>query len=58
MAPLAWKTGELYRCLNPECECEILITQLPQPGRPLESLPHCCSCGTPMREVSQLSDAS
>jgi hypothetical protein len=57
MRAVLWRAGELYRCLNSRCECEIIIAQLPRTGRTLESLPTCCSCGTPMQRVSELQES-
>jgi hypothetical protein len=45
----SWREGEVYRCLNSQCECELIITQLPRPGRNPVSLPSCCACGAPMQ---------
>lgn len=47
-----WRQGEAYRCLNSQCECELVITHLPRPGRDPISLPSCCACGAPM-ELAQ-----
>jgi len=45
---VSWTKGELYRCLDPGCACEIEVTR----GCGGEGFyqPRCC-CGKPMERV-------
>jgi len=43
--------GDVYRCLNPQCECEVVLVQMPRPGAGHSTVPACCYCGTPMQRV-------
>ena len=43
--------GDVYRCMNVLCECELLVVQMPRPGLERSALPACCYCGTPMARI-------
>jgi hypothetical protein len=47
---MALRTGELYRCPNPSCGCEIQVTKGAQPGGGGDKMPRCC-CGMEMKKV-------
>jgi hypothetical protein len=49
---MAFKTGEKYRCPDPECGCEIQVTKGAAPGKGGEQNPRCC-CGKEMEKVGQ-----
>lgn len=51
MNPTAWHRNDVYRCLNAQCECELVLVQMPRPGLERSALPACCYCGTPMQKV-------
>jgi hypothetical protein len=57
MRPSPWRSGEVYRCLNPQCECEIQITRLPRSRRSIPFLPRCSSCGIPMQRAVELEES-
>jgi hypothetical protein len=40
------KTGELWRCTNPACRCEVLV----QSGSETEGSNPRCACGAPMKK--------
>ncbi|MGH7477771.1 MAG: hypothetical protein ACRELD_16010 [Longimicrobiales bacterium] len=45
---MALKTGEVYRCPDASCGCEIKVTQGARPGRGGDEDPRCC-CGKEMQ---------
>ena len=45
---MRWKSGDIFRCSSPSCECEVTINEPPRPGRTDMPIPSCCACGTPM----------
>jgi hypothetical protein len=47
---MALRTGELYRCVNEKCGCEIQVTRGAQPGGGGDNNPRCC-CGMEMKKV-------
>ena len=47
---MALRTGELYRCPNAACGCEIQVTKGAQPGGGGDKMPRCC-CGMEMKKV-------
>ncbi len=48
---MAMTTGETYRCTNPNCGCEMKVTQGSKAGGGGEAPPRCC-CGTEMKKAS------
>jgi hypothetical protein len=48
---VAMTTGETYRCTNPNCGCEMKVTQGAKAGGGGEAPPRCC-CGTEMKKAS------
>ena len=42
---------DVYRCLNSQCECEVVLVRMPRPGAGRSPLPACCYCGTPMQKI-------
>lgn len=44
---MAFKQGEVYRCPDAECGCEVTVTQTAAPGKGGNSNPRCC-CGNEM----------
>jgi hypothetical protein len=47
---MALRTGELYRCPNESCSCEIQVTRGAKPGGGGDNNPRCC-CGMEMKKV-------
>lgn len=47
---MALRTGELYRCLNESCGCEIQVTRGAKQGAGGDKNPTCC-CGMEMKKV-------
>lgn len=45
---MAFKEGEIYRCPDPECGCEIKVTKGAAPGKGGDQNPRCCCCGKEM----------
>ena len=41
------KQGEVYKCSDPECGCEVTVTKGAAPGKGSNLNPRCC-CGTEM----------
>ena len=48
---MAWLQGEIFRCSNAECECEITLTRISKRGRG-SFLPDCCCCGRLMMPLT------
>lgn len=46
------RRDDVYRCLNSQCECEVVLVQMPRPGAGRSTWPACCYCGTPMQKVA------
>jgi hypothetical protein len=44
---MALKQGEVYKCPDPKCGCEITVTKGAQPGGGGNQAPRCC-CGMEM----------
>lgn len=42
--------GEVYRCPDPECGCEVTVTKGAAAGKGGDSSPTCC-CGLTMQEA-------
>jgi hypothetical protein len=47
---MALRTGELYRCPDKSCGCEIQVTKGAEEGGGGDHLPRCC-CGMEMKKV-------
>jgi hypothetical protein len=47
---MALRTGELYRCQNEGCGCEIQVTRGAKQGAGGDKNPVCC-CGMEMKKV-------
>lgn len=47
---MAMRTGELYRCPDEQCACEIQVTRGAEPGGGGDLPPRCC-CGRDMEKV-------
>ncbi|MEJ2006566.1 MAG: hypothetical protein P8Z30_00160 [Acidobacteriota bacterium] len=48
---MAWKEGEVYRCPDGSCGCEVTVTKAGNPGECGNHAPVCC-CGKPMKKVN------
>lgn len=48
---MPFRDGEVYRCPDPECGCEIRVTKGAQPGKGGDLNPRCC-CGKEMQKQS------
>jgi hypothetical protein len=48
---MALKEGEVYRCTDANCGCEITVTKGASPGCKGQEQPRCC-CGMTMEKVS------
>ena len=46
---MLWKEGDVYKCPDPQCGCEVKVTKTPAPGTGGDIPPHCCF-GEPMVE--------
>jgi len=46
---MAFKEGEVYKCPDRECGCEITVTKGAAPGKGGIEPPRCC-CGKAMRK--------
>jgi hypothetical protein len=44
---MPWKKGEVYRCPDPNCGCEVAVTKEPRLGMGGDRAPTCC-CGKTM----------
>jgi len=44
---MALEKGEVYRCPDPDCGCEITVTRGAAPGKGGDQAPRCC-CGKQM----------
>jgi hypothetical protein len=47
---MAFKEGEVYRCPDHECGCEIKVIRGAAPGKGGDQNPRCC-CGKEMKKV-------
>jgi len=45
---MAFHQGEIYRCSNPSCGCEIQVTQGPLQAQSAGNQPPRCCCGMEM----------
>lgn len=45
------RTGEKYRCPDPECGCEIEVTKGAEEGHDGDQNPRCC-CGKEMEKIA------
>lgn len=48
---MALQEGEIYRCPDTECGCEITVTKGAAPGQGGDRNPICC-CGQSMQKVN------
>ncbi len=48
---MGWLQGEIFRCTNLECECELTLTRSSKRGRGGALFPTCCCCGDLMKLV-------
>ncbi len=48
---MAFREGQIYRCPDPACGCEVTVTKGAPPDCPGTANPTCC-CGKEMRTVS------
>ncbi len=48
---MAFKQGEIYRCPDDDCGCEVQVTKGAAPGKGGDEMPTCC-CGKQMVKVS------
>ena len=46
---MAWKEGDVYKCPDPECGCEVTVTTAPLPGQGGDKALTCC-CGQTMAQ--------
>lgn len=44
---MAFKEGEVYKCPDLDCGCEVTVTKSAAPGKGGDQPPRCC-CGKPM----------
>lgn len=49
---MAWLQGDVFRCANPDCECELTLTRESKNKRG-SFLPECCCCGRLMEILEQ-----
>ncbi|MDJ0464593.1 hypothetical protein [Streptomyces sp. H27-C3] len=47
---MAFVQGEVYRCPDPDCGCEITVTKGAAPGHGGDQVPTCC-CGHRMEKA-------
>lgn len=47
---MAFHEGDIYRCPDPECGCELTVTKGAAPGKGGDRSPTCC-CGMTMQKV-------
>lgn len=47
---MAFKQGEVYRCPDPNCGCELTVTKGPREGAGGNQAPTCC-CGKTMQRA-------
>lgn len=47
---MVFHEGELYRCPDPDCGCEVTVTRGAQPAAAGDRSPTCC-CGKTMDKV-------
>ena len=47
---MSLQKGEIYRCCDPECACEIQVIKGAAPNKGGEESPRCC-CGQEMEKV-------
>ena len=45
---MGWQAGEIFKCPNPECGCELTLTRASKKERGA-IFPTCCSCGALMQ---------
>lgn len=48
---MALRTGEIYRCPDSTCACEIQVTKGAEPGAKGAANPRCC-CGAEMKKAT------
>lgn len=46
---MPWSEGDVYRCPDPGCGCEVTVTKGPNPGQGGDRAPTCC-CGQTMEK--------
>ena len=44
---MAFKEGDVYKCPDADCGCEVTVTKGGAPGKGGDQPPRCC-CGKPM----------
>jgi hypothetical protein len=54
---MAFREGEVYRCLLPDCGCEVTVTRGANPGQGGDRNPTCC-CGQTMVKVTEATTTS
>ena len=52
---MAMQVGEIYRCSNSDCGCEIEVLKGPQHAGHNEEAPRCC-CGLPMESIEEVEE--
>lgn len=48
---MAWREGEVYRCPDPKCGCEVTVTRGSAPAEARSQPPTCC-CGKTMQQAA------
>jgi hypothetical protein len=48
---MAFREGQVYRCVDPTCGCAVTVTKSAPPDCPGTANPTCC-CGKEMTKVS------
>jgi hypothetical protein len=48
---MAWREGEIYRCPDPDCACEVTVTQGSALAETSAQPPTCC-CGKTMQQAA------
>jgi hypothetical protein len=51
MRTMAWREGEVYRCPDPECGCEVTVTRGSALAEARSQPPTCC-CGKTMQQAA------
>lgn len=49
---MAWKEGDVYRCPDVSCDCEVTVTKVGDSRMCGDQSP-ACGCGKPMKKVRQ-----
>jgi len=48
---MGWKQGDVFKCPDPNCACEVTVSKAPKPGMGGDQPPTCC-CGKRMQRQS------